>query len=224
MTDYEDAKKYDQRSYMKYYWYLIKRKQTFIFTFYTSTDHNLPIVKEALFILFVTFFFAFTALFFNDKTMREIYIYKGNTDAAIYVTNIILSSLCCLFINLIIRFVSINERDVYNIIKEKNIEELLLTEKTKRCRKIKLAILFTISLLLIGLFWYYFSAFCAIYKNSQGHYLFNVLVSFIICNIWPFVTSLIAPYFRMPSLKNGSKQCMYKFSQIISYLWKLHLI
>jgi hypothetical protein len=221
MADYEDAKKYDKRSYMKYYWSLIKRKQIFIFTFYTSTDHNLRIVKEALLILFVTFFFAFTALFFNDKIMREIYIYKGNTDAAIYVTDIILSSLCCLFMNLIIRFVSINERDVYNIIKEKIIEErLLLAEKTKRCQKIKIAILFTISLLLIGLFWYYVSAFCAIFKNSQGHYLFNVLVSFIICNIWPFVTSLIAPYFRISSLKSENKQCMYKFSKIISYLKK----
>ena len=111
-----------------------KKEAIFIFTFYTSTDHILRIVKEALFILFITFFFAFTALFFNDKIMREIYIYKGNNDAAIYVNNIILSSLCCLFINLIIRFVSINKRDVYNIIKEKNIEErLLLDEKTKRC-------------------------------------------------------------------------------------------
>ena len=220
MADYEDAKKHDKRSYMKYYWSLLKRKQIFLFTFYTSTDHNLRIVKEALFILFVTFFFAFTALFFNDKIMREIYIYKGNTDAAIYVTNIILSSFCCLIMNLIIRFVSINERDVYNILKEKNTEErLVLAEKTKRCQKIKIAILFTISLLLIGLFWYYVSAFCAIFKNSQGHYLFSVLVSFIICNIWPFVTSLIAPFFRISSLKSeNNSPCMYKFSQIISYL------
>ena len=220
MADYEDAKKYDKRSYMKYYWSLIKKKQIFIFTFYTSTDHNLRIVKEALFILFVTFFFAFTALFFNDNIMREIYIYKGNTDAAIYVTNIILSSFCCLIMNLIIRFVSISERDVYKIVKEKNVEEkILLAEKAKRCQKIKIAILFTISILLIGLFWYYVSAFCAIFKNSQGHYLLNVLASFIICNLWPFVTSLIAPFFRISSLKEeNNSPCMYKFSQIISYL------
>jgi hypothetical protein len=219
MADYDDAKKYDKRSYMKYYWSLIKRKQLFIFTFYTSTDHNLRIVKEALFVLFITFFFAFTALFFNDKIMREIYIYQGNTDAAIYVTDIILSSVCCLCMNLIIRFISINERDVYNIVKEKNTEErLLLAEKAKRCQKVKIAIMFSISLLLIGLFWYYVSAFCAIFKNSQGHYLFNVLVSFIICNIWPFVTSLIAPYFRISSIRGENKQCMYKFSQIISYI------
>ena len=122
--------------------------------------------------------------------------------------------------NLIIRFVSINERDVYNILKEKNTEErLVLAEKTKRCQKIKIAILFTISILLIGLFWYYVSAFCAIFKNSQGHYLLNVLASFIICNLWPFVTSLIAPFFRISSLKEeNNSPCMYKFSQIISYL------
>jgi hypothetical protein len=216
MADYEDAKKHDKRSYMKYYWSLLKRKQIFLFTFYTSTDHNLRIVKEALFILFVTFFFAFTALFFNDKIMREIYIYKGNTDAAIYVTNIILSSFCCLIMNLIIRFVSINERDVYNILKEKNTEErLVLAEKTKRCQKIKIAILFTISILLIGLFWYYVSAFCAIFKNSQKIYFINFSLCFFICNLLPVLTCFIPTIMRKIALMKYNKT-LYKASQIVS--------
>ena len=218
-ADYSIAIQKDNRKYGQYYWSLLKNKQLFIFTFYTSDDHNLRVVKIALFILFISFYFAFTALFFNDNIMREIYSYKGNTNAAVHVPNIILSSFCCIIMNFIIRFVSLSERDISKITQQKNPENReSLAEKTKRTLKIKLIILFAISGLLIALCWYYVSAFCAVFKNSQGHYFTNLLIAFIVCNIWPCVTSLIPPIFRRKSLDNGTSPCMYKFSQIIAYI------
>ena len=44
---------------------------------------------------------AFTALFFRDEIMRELYIYKGNTNAAVNVSNIVLSSLCTFIASII---------------------------------------------------------------------------------------------------------------------------
>ena len=150
--------------------------------------------------------------------MRAIYTYKGNTDAAIHVTNIVLSSLCCLIMNYIVRFVTLSERDINKITNNNNEDNRKsLATQTKNCLKIKIYALFVIASLLIGLCWYYVAAFCAIFKNSQGHYFINVLVAFIVCNIWPCVTSLIAPVFRMKSLKDKNSECMYKFSQIIAY-------
>ena len=217
-ADYDIALNKDHRGYFQLYWSLLKLKQLFIFTFYTNTDYNLRIAKIALFILFVSFYFAFTALFFNDSIMRQIYIYKGNTDAAVHVPNIILSSLCCLIMNFIIRFVSLSERDISKINCERNVNRKNeLCEKTKKTLKLKLIILFVISGALIALFWYYVSAFCAVFKNSQGHYFFNVLVAFIVCNLWPCVTSLIPPILRMKGLRDKSP-CMYKASQIIAYI------
>ena len=217
-ADYDIALNKDHRGYLKLYWSYLKLKQLFIFTFYTSTDYNLRIAKIALFILFVSFYFAFTALFFNDSIMRQIYIYKGNTDAAVHVPNIILSSLCCLIMNFIIRFVSLSERDIakINCQRDEKIKKDLC-EKTKKSLKIKLIILFAISGVLIALCWYYVSAFCAVFKNSQGHYFVNVLIAFIVCNLWPFVTSLIPPLLRIKGLK-GESPCMYKASQIVAYI------
>ena len=118
----------------------------------------------------------------------------------------------------IIRFVSLSERDIMAITRETIKENRKVkAESTKLKLKIKLIVVFVLSGLLIGLCWYYVSAFCAVFKNSQGHYFINVLVAFIVCNIWPCVTSLIAPIFRMRSIKNGNSPCMYKFSQIIAY-------
>ena len=217
-ANFETAKAKDKRGYLKLYWSLLKLKQLFIFTFYTSTDYNLRIVKIALFILFFSFYFAFTALFFNDNIMREIYIYKGNTNAAVHIPNIIISSLCCLIMNFIVRFISLSERDIAKINCEMNEEEKKkLCKKTKKLLKIKLIILFAISAALICLCWYYVSAFCAVFKNSQGHYFINVFVAFLVCNIWPCITSLFPPIFRRKGLDNNSP-CMYKASQIISYI------
>ena len=212
------ANKQDTRGYLQLYWSNLKMKQLFIFTFYTSKDYNLRVAKIALFILFISFYFAFTALFFNDNIMREIYNYKGNTNAAIHIPNIVLSSLCCIIMNIIVRFVSLNERDIAKINCEKNQEDKkTLIDKLIKIMKIKLYILFTVSAILIGLCWYYVTAFCAVFKNSQGHYFVNLLVAFIVCNIWPCITSLIPPIFRKKGL-NGGSECMYTFSQIIAYI------
>ena len=211
------AKKHDDRGYLRMYWSLLKLKQMFIFTFYTSTDYNVRIAKIALFILFFAFYFAFTALFFNDSIMREIYIYKGNTNAAVHIPNIILSSICCIIMSFIVRFVTLSERDISKINEEKNAEnKKKLCKKTEKLLKIKLIIMFAISFILLGICWYYVSAFCAVFKNSQGHYFINTFVAFLVCNLWPCVTSLIPPIFRRQGLKNDSP-CMYKASQIIAY-------
>ena len=217
-AEYKEAVAQDKRTFIQYYWSLLKMKQLCIFTFYTYTDHTLRLVKIALFILFLSFYFAFTALFFNDSIMRAIYIYKGNTDAAVHVTNIVLSSLCCLIMNYIVRFVTLSERDINKIVNDGNEEHRKTNAyQTKQRIKIKTYILFVIAGLLIGLCWYYVAAFCAVFKNSQGHYFINVLVAFIVCNIWPCVTSLIAPIFRLKSIHEKNSECMYKFSQIIAY-------
>ena len=211
-SSFEEATKKDDRTYWKIYWSLLKMKQSFIFTFHTNNDGNLRVVKVGLFILFVSFYFAFTALFFNDKIMRNIYIYNGNTDAALHIPNIILSSLFCLISNLLIKYVSLSERTLLQI--KNKTKKKGDVEKTI---KIKTVILFIISFILIGLCWYYVSAFCAIFKNSQIHYLINVILAFVVCNIWPCVTTLIAPAMRRYAIKNDSS-CMYKASQFVAYI------
>ena len=137
-ASFEIATKEEKRAWNRYYWSLLKAKQLFIFTFYTSGDYILRSTKIALFILFISFYLTFTALFFNDDIMRAIYIYKGNTDAAVHIPNIILSTLCCLVASLIIRFVSLNERDI-SMITQLGLpqERKRLAEKIEKITKIK---------------------------------------------------------------------------------------
>ena len=67
-------------------------------------------------------YFSFNALFFNDKIIRDIYIYKGNIDAAVHVENIVLINLCSIIMGYIFGFVSLSKRDIMAIIRERNRE------------------------------------------------------------------------------------------------------
>ena len=213
--NFNDVNGKDLRSPSKMYWSFLKFKQIILYACFTS-DRNIRALKISLLILFVSFYMAFTALFFNDDIMRAIYTYKGNTDAAVHVPNIVLSSLCCIIMSFIVRLVTLSERDINKIILEKNPGDKYDKIKlTKRSLNIRAIIFFIISIGIIGLCWYYVSAFCAVFKNSQKNYLINTLISFIVCNLWPLVTSGITVGLRRLSLKKESP-CLYKFSQVVS--------
>ena len=213
---FEQAKMHDFRSFMSMYWSNLKFKQHIIFTFYTKTDGILRSTKIALFILFFAFYMAFTALFFNDNIMRALYSYKGNTNAAVHVPNIVLSSLCSFIASLIVRFICLGERDISKILNSNNIDDRRsLAEKARRKATIKVYILYIVSFLLLLVCWYYVAAFCAVFQNSQGHYLLNFLLCFIICNIWPVITSFIPAFLRKKALDTRSSK-LYKVSQIVS--------
>ena len=215
-ASYETASEKDKRNFLATYWSFLKFKQTIIFTFYTKTAGILRSTKIALFILFVAFYMTFTALFFNDNIMRNIYIYKGNTNAAVHVPNIILSSLCSFIASLIVRFICLGERDIAKIITENDIDKRrALAVQAKKKAFIKTYVLYIISAILLGVCWYYISAFCAVFKNSQKNYLINTLVSFIICNLWPGVTCLIPTFMRRKALE-GKNKALYRASQIVS--------
>ena len=206
----------DILSYIQTYWNFLKFKQLILFTFVTEAKGILRSTKIALFILFVAFYMAFTALFFNDSIMRALYIYKGNANAAVHIPNIILSSICSFIASLIVRYVCLNERDISKILTEKNTDDRkILAQKVKKSSNIKLYILYAVSGVLILLCWYYVSAFCAIFKNSQKNYLINFLACFVVCNLWPFVTSIIPTIMRRKALENNNK-CLYSASQIVS--------
>ena len=159
---------------------------------------------------------AFTALFFNDEIMRKLYIYKGNTNAAVHVSNIVLSSLCSLIASIIVRFVCLNERDIQKVLSAKYLQERKkLAERSRKIASIKLYILYGLSGLLIMLCWYYVSAFCAVFKNSQKNYLINFFICFVVCNLWPVVTCFIPTIMRKAALEKYN-ETLYKASQIVS--------
>ena len=82
----------------------------------------------------------------------------------------------------------------------------------------KIIFIFFLWKYLILFFWYYITAFAAVYPNAQIHLIKDTLLSFGISMSYPFFINLIPGIFRFPSLKSGNKECLYKVGQIISLL------
>ena len=62
--------------------------------------------------------------------------------------------------------------------------------------------------------------FCAIYKNTQIYLIKDILISFSISLLYPFVIYLLPGIFRIPSLSNkkNKRQYLYAFSKILQMI------
>ena len=79
-------------------------------------------------------------------------------------------------------------------------------------KKINTTIGFTIFGIL--LMWYYVTSFCVAFKNSQGNYLLNVLLTFILVNLFPGAYSFLPAYIRKKALDEKNKK-YFIFSQFL---------
>ena len=82
-------------------------------------------------------------------------------------------------------------------------------------RKIWISLIVMVFVMFIE--WYYISAFCAVYKNTQLNFFVNILISYIFSNIIPFIYCLIPTIFRQNAVKEQSEISfyIYKVFQII---------
>ena len=214
---YIDALKLDKRTYRQYYFSLLKTKHLAIFTFYTKTDYNSRLIKIILFLFCFSLYFTVNALFFNDGTIHTIYIDEGSFNFIYQIPQILYSTLITSLISIIIKNLSLSEKNILEIKREKsNSKEKSI--KIIKCLNIKFILFFILLFLFLFLFWYYLSCFCAVYVNTQIHLIKDTLISFSLSLIYPFILNLFPGLFRMPSLKNSNRELIYKISNIIQLI------
>ena len=219
---YKEAITYDKRSGCEYYGSLIRSKQLFIFTFCSFNDYNSGIIKK--FMLFLSFALHYTvnALFFDDKTMHQIYEDKGKFNFDYQIANILFSAIISTFIlRLILRFLVLTDKDVLEVKNQNSREEAFNMRKEKlKCMKIKFAIFFALIFVLLGLFWYYLTCFNAIYRNTQTYLIKNTFISFGFSLFYPFIINIFPTMIRMYSIHSSDKNqdYFYKVSQIIQII------
>jgi len=218
---YDMACLYDKRTYFQYYISLLRQKHLIIFTFCNNQDYNIFLLKFSLFLSSFSLYFAVNALFFNDDTMHTIYEQKGNTGILSQISNIFYSTIISCFINIIIKKLGLSNDDMVRIKQIPNNKEgLRQSSLLMKKLKIKFSIFFLIIFLLVSFFWYFISAFCAVYQNTQIILIENTLSSFALSLLYPFGLNLIPGLLRIPSLKNNSwySKCIYFISKILALI------
>ena len=212
---------YDKRTYMQYYFSLLKKKQPILFSFLPSNDYNLMTLKISLFLLSFSLYFTINGFFFLDETMHKIYIDKGACNIIYELPKIIYSSTISGIIKTILKLLCLSEQNILSIKSEKNLK--IATKKSKEvinCILIKFIIFFILSTTLLLFFWYFISCFCAVYINTQKILIHDTIFSFILSLIYPFGICLIPGIFRISALrsKNKNKECLYSFSGFVSLI------
>ena len=219
--EYEIATVIDKRSYFKYYCSLLKKKHLIIFAFYPVNDYNLMAIKISLLLLSFSLYFTINGFFFSDETMNKISEDKGAYDILYQIPQILYSTVISALINMILKKVSLSEKNILTIKLES--DYLIAQKKAKNirsCVKIKLAIFFIISFIFMAFFWYFISCFCAVYKNTQIILIKDTLISFALSMLYPFGLNLLPGLFRIPALRAAKKdkKCLYKASGLIALI------
>ena len=210
--NYELAIELDKRTYFQYYLSLLKKKHLILFAFCPSNDYNLPVIKILSLILAFALYFTINGFFFSDATMNKINEDKGAFDILFQIPQILYSTLICAVINLIIKKLSLTEKQILSIKREKTYNDAeVKSRQINSCLKVKLIIFLIISLLLMLFFWYYISCFCAVYKNTQVILIKDTLISFGLSMLYPFGLNLLPGMFRIPALKAVNKNLKYLY-------------
>ena len=216
---YEKALKLDKRTYCEYYISLLKTKHLLIFTFFNNNDYNSKTIKICLFFFSFALFYTVNALFFTESKMHKIYEDEGEYIFIYQIPQIIISTIILSILRTIINYFSLSEKSILEIKNEKNIENIEnKIPDVFNCLTIKFAIFFELSLITLIFLWYYLSCFCAVYKNTQLFLIKDTIIGFIVTLLYPLFINLLPGIFRIPSLSNGNRIIMYKFSRFVELL------
>ena len=219
--EYEQAKEFDKRTYSQYYISLLKKKQLILFTFCPANDYNLFSVKICLFLTNFSLYLTINCFFFSDETMHKIYIDNGDYNFLYQLPQIIYTSIISTFVNILLKQLSLSEKNFLELKQEKTPIRLASKSKNiKACLEIKFLLFFIINYLLLAFFWYFISCFCAVFINTQIILFSDTLISFGLSLLYPFGYYLIPGFFRIPALRSNKndKKCLYNTGSIFALI------
>ena len=218
---YNKALKYDKRNFLKYYKSLIVIKHPLFFSFYINKDYNSMVIKIDLFFLSFSVYYFINALFFDESTIHKIYEDEGIYNFIYLVPYISYSFIIFNTLTIIIKYLSLSERNIYEIKNENNIIKANdKISKIKKCLIIKYIIFYISSVLFLAFLWYYLSSFGAVYQNTQIYLIKNTLISVGFSLVYPFIINFIPAFIRIYALKDKKKnrEFIFKANKIIQLI------
>jgi hypothetical protein len=209
--------KLDKRNCCQIYCSLLRRDQNFMSTFCVFNDYNLYYIKFAKFIFVLATLMAMNAFLFADKSFHKLFLSGVHYYINYQLLQMSLSVIITYVAEVILCYVTYTDRYIYEIKNfyknEKNQEKIF---KILKFIRTKLITFYIVCLVILLFYWYFISAFCAVYPNTQKIYLLDCTISFAVFSIIPFIVYAIATVLRLISMKDVEKKrfkCLYKASQ-----------
>ena len=211
---YEEAVKYDKRTKMSMFLSILVLKHPLIYAFFINDKYTIKSISISMFIISEQMGLAFNALFYTDGYISNQYKHEGNIDIIASLPKSIYSSLFSVALSIIFGFLTSSKSILMKILLFSDQKEKDDLNKVLRCIRIKLAFYFTLIFIFSLFFWYYVTAFCAVYQNSQVGWLIGAVISVALGLITPVAMSLFVFIFRVIGIEKKSK-CCYKVSTFL---------
>ena len=218
---YKVALQIETRNKANYYFSFLKEKNQLISIFLNNKDYNVTSVKLSLFIFNFNFSLAINALFFDDEAIYEINQDDGSFNLSTQISRILYSALISGFIGYVVELFAFSQDSILQLRNFKDLNEAEIKKsKMIKTLKIRYVLFFSVNILFNLAFFYYITAFCAIYSIIQTHMIIDSLMSFLMTISYSIILSLIVANIRISSLKRDTKfrHFFYFVSWIISLL------
>ena len=218
---YKYALKIENRNKSEYYFSLLKEKNKIILIFINDTDYNIYSVKISIFIFNFNLTLTINALFFNDEAIYQINQDQGSFNLKTRITRVIYSAIISVMISFVVELIGFTHK---NIIKLRNYKDINEAKKSVEglIKKLKIKYVFYWGIIIFFniIFFYYITAFCAIYSIIQTHMISDSLISFLLSMSYSIILSMISSIIRVFSLKKENKfrHFIYIISWIISII------
>ena len=161
------------------------------------------------------------ALFFNDEAIYEINQDNGSYNLSTQISGVLYSAIISAFINSQVESLAFSHKNIIKLRYNKDIISVIdKTENLIKKLKIKYILYFGMTIFFNAIFFYYITAFCAIYSIIQTHMISDSIMSFLLTMSYSIVLSLISTIIRVSSLKKENKfrHLLYIISWIISLI------
>ena len=197
---YETAIKYETRTFWRVLYIVMISKNNILNTFILKS----PLESKPLQICLLLFSYisdlALNTLFYFSDNISDKYHYTGNNLFWYTLFNNILISVISTVLSLIIGGIlklmenskdnmeeqfkkeekKLRENPEYKVSNERKNEIKKIIEKELKKLKIKMVVFVTLDFILLLLFFYFVTAFCEVYKNTQTSWISDAIVSIII--------------------------------------------
>jgi hypothetical protein len=219
--DYEEAIKYDKRSFMNIYYICLLAKENILNIFLINSPLELRSIRWIIFILIYSCDFALNTVFYFNDHISDKYHYEGNHLYLFTTFNNFFISLISTFLS----FSIVNSLQLLTNSKDE-VEELFRIEEKKmrqnqkykvsfkrrkqilktiyeinRKLKIKIIIFIILEFLIMLFFFYFVTAFCEVYRNTQISWLIDSFVSFILSFPMEFLYAFFIAIFYKISIQ-----------------------
>ena len=196
---YDEAVLYEKRSIWRLYYIYLLSKEDILNTFFFEIPFQLQQLRICMFIFNYSIDIALNAFFYLSDNISDRYHYSGaNKYLFTLINNLTITLISTIVTMILVKFLDslIQSNDKLQTIFEneenelKNKEGYEVSEERKKviekyvkniikCLKIKIAVFFIAEFLIMFFFWYYVTAFCHVYHNTQSSWIIDCLVSFV---------------------------------------------